>query len=75
MQQQSAATAPLRGGERRVVRLGDLGVGDPAPELVIPDRARVADRRPGSLADSGDGRGDLDIHVHRDRESGADKRP
>ncbi len=28
------------------------------------------DRRPGFFADGGDGRGDLGVHVHRDREPG-----
>ena len=37
--------ALLRGGERRVVHLGDLGVRDPAAELVVPDGTRIADRR------------------------------
>ena len=36
-------------GERRIGDLGDLGVGDPGPQLVIPDRPRVADGRPGIL--------------------------
>jgi hypothetical protein len=56
---------------RRCFGLRDLGVGDPRPELIVPDRARVADRRPGRLGDGGDGRGDLRVHVHRDGEPGA----
>ena len=55
-------------GERGVFHLGDLGVRDPAAELVIPDRTRVADCRPGRRRD---GRGDLGVRVHRDREPGA----
>src|SRR5581483_8750922 len=39
-------------GERGVLDLGDLGVGDPAAELVIPDRPGIADR----------------VHLHGDRE-------
>jgi len=53
-------------GERGVPGLGDLGVGDPAPELVIPDGPRVADGRPGVLADGRDRRGDVRVHLHRD---------
>jgi hypothetical protein len=56
------------GGERGVFHLRDLGVGDPAPELVIPDGARVADRRPGLFCDGGDRRSDLGVHAHGDRE-------
>ena len=55
-------------GERGVGHLGDLGVGDPAAQLVIPDRAGVADRRPGVLGDGGDRRPDLGVHPHGDRE-------
>src|SRR4051812_6472561 len=40
--------------ERRVRDFGDLGVRDPGAQLVVPDRARVADRGPGVLADGGD---------------------
>ena len=54
-------------GERGLGHLGDLGVGHPAAELVIPDRTRVPDRRPGFFRDSGD----LGVHVHHDREPGA----
>ena len=57
-------------GERRVRHFGDLGVGDPAAELVIPDRARVPDRGPGVLADGGD-RGADRVHGDGDREPGA----
>ena len=32
-------------GERGVLGLGDLGVGDPGSQLVVPDRARVTDGR------------------------------
>jgi hypothetical protein len=63
--------ALLRVGECGVSGLGDLGVGDPAAELVIPDRARVPDPGPGVVRDGGDGRGDLGVHVHGDREPGA----
>ena len=41
-------------GERRVGGLGDLGVGDPAAELVVPDGLRVLDGGPGVLGDGGD---------------------
>ena len=34
-------------GERGVFHLGDLGVGDPAAQLVIPQRPGIGDRRPG----------------------------
>ena len=40
--------------EGRVLGLGDLGVGDPAVQLVVPDRVRVPDGGPGVLADGGD---------------------
>jgi hypothetical protein len=40
--------------ERRVLRLGDLRVGDPGAQLVVPDRARVPDRRPALFRDGGD---------------------
>ena len=40
--------------ERRVRDLGDLGVGDPGAQLVVPDHARGADRGPGVLRNSGD---------------------
>ena len=35
--------------ERRVPGFGDFGVGDPLPELVVPDGLRVLDGRPGVL--------------------------
>jgi hypothetical protein len=35
------------GGEGRIFSLRDLGVGDPAAELVIPDGLRVLDGLPG----------------------------
>ena len=54
---------PLLRGERRVRRLGDLGVGDPGAQLVIPDRPGILDGRPGVLGDGRD-RG-LDLGVHR----------
>ena len=41
--------------EGGVLNFGDLGVGDPAVQLVVPDRVRVPDRGPGVLADGGDG--------------------
>ena len=41
-------------GERRVAGLGDLGVGDPAVQLVIPDGLRVLDGLPRVLGDRGD---------------------
>ena len=37
----------LAGGEGGVFHFGDLGVADPAAQLVIPDRAEIADRRRG----------------------------
>jgi hypothetical protein len=37
-------------GERGAGHLGDLGVRDPGPQLVIPDRPWVADRGPGIFA-------------------------
>src|SRR6516225_1258803 len=57
--------------ERRVLRLGDLGVGDPGLQLVVPDRARVPDRRPCVLADGGDRGTDARVRGHGDREPGA----
>ena len=57
-------------GERGIGHLGDLGVGHPAAGLVIPDRTRVPDRRPGFFRDSGD----LGVYVHRDREPGTSRR-
>src|SRR5947207_9828247 len=36
-------------GERGVFHFGDLGVGDPAAQLVVPDRPGVTDRRPGGF--------------------------
>ena len=38
--------------ERGVPGLGDLGVGDPAFQLLIPDGLRVADRGPGVFGDA-----------------------
>src|ERR1700730_4690346 len=35
--------------------IGDLGVGHLAAQSVVPDRPRVADRRPGTAGDGGDG--------------------
>jgi hypothetical protein len=54
--------------ERRVFGLGDLGVGDPGIQLVVPDRARVADRRPGVFGDGGDRGADAAVHRDGDRE-------
>jgi hypothetical protein len=59
----------LLGGERGIGDLGDLGVGDPAPQLVIPDRPRVLDRRPGVLADRSDRGLDRRVQLRRDREN------
>jgi len=44
---------------------------DPRRELVIPGRARVPDRRPVYFRDRGDGRTDLGVHGHGDREPAA----
>ena len=44
----------LLGGESRVAGLGDLGVGDPAAEQIVPDGLRVLDGGPGVLRDRGD---------------------
>src|SRR6516225_1195538 len=54
--------------ERRVLCFGDLGVGDPGLQLVVPDRARVPDRRPGILADRGNRGADARVHGHGDGE-------
>ena len=59
----AAAAAGGAGGDR-VFSLGDLGVGDPGAQLVVPDRARVLDGGPRVVADGGD-RG-ADAGVHRD---------
>jgi hypothetical protein len=56
--------------ERRVFHLGDLGVGDPGLQLVIPDSARIPDRCPGVLADGGDRGADAAVHGDGDREPG-----
>jgi hypothetical protein len=45
-------------GERRVLDLGDLGGGDPAVQLVVPDGLQVLDGGPGIPADVGDRRAD-----------------
>ena len=42
---------PLLRRERRVLRLGDPGVGDPGAQLVIPDRPGILDGRPGILGE------------------------
>jgi hypothetical protein len=47
--QPGADRLSLLRSERRVGDLGDLGVGDPAAQLVIPDRAGVPDGGPGVL--------------------------
>src|SRR5229473_7767629 len=38
---------PFLRGERGVFGLGHLGVGDPAAQLVVPDRAGIFDNRAG----------------------------
>ena len=40
--------------ERRVLGLGDLGVGDPAVQLVVEDRLRVLDGGPALFGNRGD---------------------
>jgi len=55
-------------GERGVFHFGDLGVGDPAAQLVIPDRPGVFDRCPGCSGDGRDRGLDLGVHPHGDRE-------
>jgi len=60
---------PLLGGERGVGHFGDLGVGDPAAQLVIPDGPGIADRDPGVLGKAGDRRADLGVGAHGDREA------
>ena len=47
---------------------GDLGVGDPAVQLVVPDGLRVPDRRPGVLGDRRDRGPDGGVHRHGDGE-------
>ena len=56
--------------ERRVLDLGDLGVGDPAGQLVVPDGLRLGDRGPGILGDTADRRLDAGVHRHGDGEIG-----
>jgi len=58
-------------GERGERDLGDFGVTDPLPELVVEDRARVADRRPRILRYRGDRRGHGPVLAGSDREVGA----
>jgi hypothetical protein len=60
----------LLAGEGGVGRFGDLGVGDPAAGLLVEDRPRVGDRRPGVLVDGGDGGFDLGVEFGGDREPG-----
>jgi hypothetical protein len=54
--------------EGRVLGLGDLGVRDPAVQLVVPDRVRVPDRGPGAVGDGGDGGADAGVHRDGDGE-------
>ena len=54
---------PLAGGESGVFRLGDLGVKDPAPQLVTPDGAGIADRRRGLISTFTIGSRHLDIRI------------
>ena len=58
------------GRERGVVDRGDLGVGDPALLVVVPDRLRVADTHPGVIGDLPDRAADLGVHPGGDREPG-----
>src|SRR5216684_1779037 len=47
---------PLLRDEGGVFRLGHLRLRHPGPQLIIPDRAGVADRGPGAVGDGGDRR-------------------
>ena len=42
-----------------VGNLGDLGVRDPLPGLLVEHRMRVGDGNPGALVDAGDGTGEF----------------
>ena len=54
--------------ERRVLSFGDLGVGDPAVQLVVPDRLRVPYRCSALFGDGGDGGADAGVHGNGDGE-------